>query len=156
MSWVKEYTEERSARDPEFKAAVEAEAAILALVRARKAAGPTQEDVARALHVSQPYVAQIERGTRPANFMLVVRYATRSGRGSRSRLARRRGGRWHGFPSHALLCGLDLHRAAGTNHPLTRATHQIEVVTQGRAHPGHPPLTRGVRRAILRVPCQHR
>ena len=67
--------EKRSAEDPEFKAEHEAETALLALIRARQEAKLTQEDVAKALHVSQPYIAQIGRGTRPANLMLMVRYA---------------------------------------------------------------------------------
>ena len=46
-------------RSPEFKAAYEAEAALLALVRARQTANLTQKDVAEALHVSQPYIAQL-------------------------------------------------------------------------------------------------
>ena len=75
MSWAQRYVEKRSATDPEFKAEYEAEAALLALVRARQASKLTQEDVAKALHVSQPYIAQIERGTRPASLMLMVRYA---------------------------------------------------------------------------------
>ena len=75
MSWIDGYIEKRSAEDPEFKAEYEAEAALLALVRARQASKLTQEDVARALHVSQPYIAQIERGMRPASLTLMVRYA---------------------------------------------------------------------------------
>ena len=75
MTWIDRFIEEQSAKDPEFKAEYEAEAALLALVRARQASNMTQEDVAKALHVSQPYIAQIERGTRPANLKLVVRYA---------------------------------------------------------------------------------
>jgi DNA-binding XRE family transcriptional regulator len=75
MTWIERFIDEQSAKDPEFKAEYEAEATLLALVRARQAASLTQEDVAKALHVSQPYIAQIERGTRPASLMLVVRYA---------------------------------------------------------------------------------
>jgi DNA-binding XRE family transcriptional regulator len=75
MTWIERTIKEQSEQDPEFRAEYEAEAAILALVRARQAANLTQDDVAKALHVSQPYIAQIERGTRPANLMLMVRYA---------------------------------------------------------------------------------
>ncbi len=75
MTWIDRFIEEHSAKDPEFKAEYEVEAALLALVRARQASKLTQEDVAKALHVSQPYIAQIERGTRPASLMLMIRYA---------------------------------------------------------------------------------
>jgi len=60
---------------PDFKAAYEAEAALLALVRARKSANLTQSDVATALKVSQPYIAQIESGTRTPSYTLLFRYA---------------------------------------------------------------------------------
>ncbi len=62
-------------RSPEFKAAYEAESALLALVRARQNANLTQKEVAEALHVSQPYIAQIENGTRKPGYMLLFRYA---------------------------------------------------------------------------------
>ena len=52
MTWIDRFIEEQSAKDPEFKAGYEAQAALLALVRARQASKLTQEDVARALHVS--------------------------------------------------------------------------------------------------------
>jgi len=63
------------AASPEFKAASEAEAALLALVRARQSANLTQKDVAEALHVSQPYIAQIESGSRKPGYLLLFRYA---------------------------------------------------------------------------------
>ena len=66
----------RSGRDPEFKAEYEAEGALLALVRARQSANMTQKDVADALHVTQPYIAQIERGTRTPGYMFMFRYAS--------------------------------------------------------------------------------
>ena len=69
------YVAERCERDPEFKAAFEAESALLALVRARQMAKLTQKDVADALHVSQPYIAQIENGTRKPGYLLLFRYA---------------------------------------------------------------------------------
>ncbi len=75
MSWIREYANARSARDPEFKAAFEEEEALLALVRARNAASMSQKDVADALHVSQPYIAQVERGSKPMSLSLMVRYA---------------------------------------------------------------------------------
>ncbi|CAN5553306.1 hypothetical protein BH11ARM2_BH11ARM2_16250 [soil metagenome] len=62
-------------RSPEFKAAYEAEKTLLALVRARQEANLTQQDVAEALHVSQPYIAQIENGSRKPGYMLLFRYA---------------------------------------------------------------------------------
>lgn len=64
---------------PEFRAAFEAEAAMLALVRARQNAKLTQRDVAEALHVSQPYIAQIENGSRKPSYMLLFRYANAVG-----------------------------------------------------------------------------
>lgn len=64
---------------PEFKAAYEAEAALLALVRARQTANMTQKDVAEALHVSQPYIAQIESGSRKPGYLLLFRYASAVG-----------------------------------------------------------------------------
>ena len=79
MSWIKKYAEERSARDPEFKVAYEEEMALLALIRARNAAELSQKDVADALHVSQPYIAQVERGSRPMSLSLMVRYANAVG-----------------------------------------------------------------------------
>ena len=66
-------------RSPEFKAAYEAESAMLALVRARQTANLTQKDVAETLHVSQPYIAQIENGTRKPGYMLLFRYANAVG-----------------------------------------------------------------------------
>ena len=70
------YVAKRSAVDPEFKAAHEAEMALLDLVRARQEAKMSQRDVAEALHVSQPYIAQIESGTRKPGYLLLFRYAT--------------------------------------------------------------------------------
>lgn len=79
MSDLDNYIRERSAQDPEFKASYEAEAALLALVRARQDAKMSQGDVAKALNVSQPYIAQIERGTRPVSLLLMMRYANAVG-----------------------------------------------------------------------------
>lgn len=75
MTWIERFAEEQSAASPEFKAAYEEEAALLALVRARNAAELSQKDVADALHVSQPYIAQVERGSKPMSLSLMVRYA---------------------------------------------------------------------------------
>lgn len=75
MSWIERYAEERATRDPEFKAALDEEMAVLALVRARNAASMTQQEVAAALNVTQPYIAQIERGTKPMSVSLMMRYA---------------------------------------------------------------------------------
>ena len=76
MTWIKKYAEERSARSPEFKAAYEQESALLALIRARNQAELTQLQVADALHVSQPYIAQIERGSKPLSASMMFRYAS--------------------------------------------------------------------------------
>jgi DNA-binding XRE family transcriptional regulator len=59
----------------DFRAAFEAERALLTLVRARQAANLTQKDVADALRVSQPYIAQIECGSRKPGYLLLFRYA---------------------------------------------------------------------------------
>lgn len=75
MTWIEKYIAERSAKDREFQSAFEAEAAILSLIRAREKAKMTQADVAAALHVSQPYIAQIERGSRPISLLFMTRYA---------------------------------------------------------------------------------
>jgi DNA-binding XRE family transcriptional regulator len=75
MTWIERYAEERSQRDPECKVGFEEESAILALVRARTEAKLTQKDVADALKVSQPYIAQIERGSKPMSLSLMFRYA---------------------------------------------------------------------------------
>lgn len=75
MTWIQKYAQERSAHDPEFKAAYEEETALLALVRARNAASMSQKDVAEALNVSQPYIAQVERGSKPMSMSLMLRYA---------------------------------------------------------------------------------
>jgi len=79
MTWIKQYAEKRSAKDPEFKAAYEEEAALLGLVRARQTANLTQQNLATTLHVSQPYIAQIERGSKPMSLSFMVRYANAVG-----------------------------------------------------------------------------
>jgi len=79
MTWIQKYAEERSVRDPEFKAAYEQEKALLALVRARNVARLSQKDVAEALRVSQPYIAAVERGSKPMSLSLMVRYANAVG-----------------------------------------------------------------------------
>lgn len=66
-------------KSPEFKATYEAERALLELVRARQNANLTQQDVADTLHVSQPYIAQIENGTRKPGYLLLFRYANAVG-----------------------------------------------------------------------------
>lgn len=76
MDDLQNYIDGRSKRDPEFKAEYEAEAAMLALVRARQDANLTQKDVAEALHVSQPYIAQIERGSRTPGYLFLFKYAS--------------------------------------------------------------------------------
>ena len=72
---LKEYIAEQTKSDPEFKAEYELEALRLQLIRARQKAGLTQEQVAKLLGVSQPRIAQIERGTKPASLRFFVRYA---------------------------------------------------------------------------------
>jgi len=69
------HIKDRCNESPEFKAAYEAERALLELVRARQNAKLTQQEVAAALNVSQPYIAQIENGTRKPGYMLLFRYA---------------------------------------------------------------------------------
>lgn len=76
MSFIKKYIDEESKRSPEFRAEYEAEALRLALVRARENAGLSQRDVAERLGVSQPRIAQVERGSKPMSATFMVRYAT--------------------------------------------------------------------------------
>lgn len=78
-TWIEKYAEERSSRDPEFKAGYEEECAVLALVRARNSSALTQQDVADALHVSQSYIARVERGSKPMSLSLMLRYANAVG-----------------------------------------------------------------------------
>ena len=75
MTWIDKYAKERSKRDPEFKAGYDEEMALLALVRARNEAAMSQKDLAESLNVSQPYIAQVERGTKPMSLSLMMRYA---------------------------------------------------------------------------------
>lgn len=75
MTWIEKYAKERSERDPEFKAGYDEEMALLALVRARNQAAMSQKDLAERLNVSQPYIAQVERGTKPMSLSLLMRYA---------------------------------------------------------------------------------
>lgn len=79
MSWIKDLIAEECRDSPEFKATYEEESALLALVRARNAAALSQRDLAEALHVSQPYIAQVERGSKPMSLSLMVRYANAVG-----------------------------------------------------------------------------
>ena len=79
MSKLREYAADRSARDPKFKAAYEAEMAVMDLIRARKARGLSQTDMAIRLHVSQPYLAQIEGMTKKLNADLLFQYAAELG-----------------------------------------------------------------------------
>jgi DNA-binding XRE family transcriptional regulator len=78
-TWIKQYAEKRSAKDPTFKTAYEEEAALLALVRARQRSNLTQQNLAKTLRVSQPYIAQIERGSKPISLSFMVRYANAVG-----------------------------------------------------------------------------
>ena len=53
--------------------------AVMDLIRARKAQGLTQTVMAGRLHVSQPYLAQIEGMTKKLNAELLFRYAAELG-----------------------------------------------------------------------------
>jgi len=75
MSFVKRYIREQSDSDPEFRAEYEAEALRLKLVRAREKAGLTQRQLAEQLGVSQPRIAQVERGSRPMSTTFLLQYA---------------------------------------------------------------------------------
>ncbi|MCO5297807.1 MAG: helix-turn-helix domain-containing protein [Fimbriimonadaceae bacterium] len=75
MSFIKKYIKEQCEADSEFRAEYEAEALRLKLVRAREAAGLTQRELAELLGVSQPRIAQVERGSRPMSTMFLLRYA---------------------------------------------------------------------------------
>ncbi len=79
MTWIQQYAEKRSAKDSKFKASYDEEQAILGLVRARQKANLTQQNLAKALKVSQPYIAQIERGSKPISLSFMVRYANAVG-----------------------------------------------------------------------------
>jgi transcriptional regulator with XRE-family HTH domain len=79
MSWIKNVIAEECENSHEFKAFYEEESAILALIRARNAADLSQRELAEALHVSQPYIAQVERGSKPMSLSLMVRYANAVG-----------------------------------------------------------------------------
>jgi DNA-binding XRE family transcriptional regulator len=79
MTWINKYAERRAAKDAEFKAAYEEEQTLLGLVRARQRANLTQQNLADTLKVSQPYIAQIERGSKPISLSFMVRYANAVG-----------------------------------------------------------------------------
>jgi DNA-binding XRE family transcriptional regulator len=79
MTWIKRYAEKRSVKDAKFKAAYEEEQALLGLIRARQQANLTQQELAATLQVSQPYIAQIERGSKPVSLSFLVRYANAVG-----------------------------------------------------------------------------
>jgi|GEM_PF-3763382 len=75
MSAIRHLIEDPSKTDPEFRVEYEAEALRLALVRARQTKGMSQRDLADRLGVSQPRIAQVERGTRPMSMSFLLRYA---------------------------------------------------------------------------------
>jgi transcriptional regulator with XRE-family HTH domain len=79
MSWIKDLIEKECGASSEFKEIYEEEAALLALVRARNAAELSQRQVAETLHVSQPYIAAVETGSKPMSLKLMVRYANAVG-----------------------------------------------------------------------------
>lgn len=76
MSWIKKLIEEEAERSPEFKAAYQEEAIRIALVKARNEAGLSQRDLAEKLGVSQPRIAQVERGSRPMSMKFLLAYAS--------------------------------------------------------------------------------
>ncbi len=75
MNFISKYIQEQNHTDAEFRAEYEAEALRLKLVRAREAAGLTQRDLAEQLGVSQPRIAQVERGSKPMSASFLLRYA---------------------------------------------------------------------------------
>lgn len=79
MTWINKYAEKRAAKDAEFKASYAEEQALLGLIRARQQANLTQQSIAKTLKVSQPYIAQIERGSKPISLSFMVRYANAVG-----------------------------------------------------------------------------
>lgn len=79
MSWITEQIAKECAESAEFKAAYDEESTILALVRARNAADLSQRQLAEVLKLSQPYIAQVERGSKPMSLSLMVRYANAVG-----------------------------------------------------------------------------
>jgi DNA-binding XRE family transcriptional regulator len=80
MSYVKRLIKEGCERSEEFRHAYEEEAQAIAamgsLVELRKARGMSQNDVAAKLGVSQPRVAEIERGLSGMQVMTLFRYAS--------------------------------------------------------------------------------
>jgi DNA-binding XRE family transcriptional regulator len=79
MTDLERHIAEGSEGSAEFRAAYEAERALLALVRARQEAKLTQKEIADVLHVSQPYIAQIENGSRKPGYVFLFRYASAVG-----------------------------------------------------------------------------
>ena len=79
MSKSREYAEHCSQVDSDFLAAYEVERLVLDLIRCRIEKGLIQTDMAERLHVSQPYLAQIERRTKKLSLDLLFRYAAELG-----------------------------------------------------------------------------
>lgn len=75
MSFISKYIQEQGQSDSVFRVEYEAEALRLKLIRAREAAGLTQRDLADQLGVSQPRIAQVERGSKPMSASFLLRYA---------------------------------------------------------------------------------
>ncbi len=80
MSYVKKLIREGCERSEEFRHAYDEEAQAIAALRSlvdlRKARGLSQGDVAAKLGVSQPRVAEIERGLAGMQVTTLFRYAT--------------------------------------------------------------------------------
>lgn len=79
MSDLKKFIEREIERSPEFKVEYELESARLALVRARTKQGISQAELAERLGVSQPRIAQVERGSKPMSALFMMRYASEVG-----------------------------------------------------------------------------
>ncbi|WP_193189040.1 helix-turn-helix domain-containing protein [Nisaea sediminum] len=76
--------EEQLATDPEFRAEYEKQKPlndlVIALIKARKKAGLTQEQVAARMHTTQSVVARLETGgSKKPSLELVARYAQATG-----------------------------------------------------------------------------
>ena len=80
MSYVKKLIKEGCERSEEFRQAYDEEtqaiAAMKSLVDLRRARGLSQDDIAARLGVSQPRVAEIERGLAGMQATTLFRYAT--------------------------------------------------------------------------------
>ena len=76
---LRQYADDRSARDPDFKALYDAEVAVMELIRGRKARGLSQVEMAKRLHVSESYLVQVEGLTKKLSADVLFRYAAELG-----------------------------------------------------------------------------